>query len=275
MNLAKKYEILISYLKSLDSLAIALSGGIDSIFLLYATFQALGNKNVIAVTVKTLYLPERDLRDACEFCRNLNITHFILESEVPDNIRPNPVDRCYFCKRFEFSAIINKANEHNINYVAAGLNADDPSDYRPGISAMNELKVIFPLQVASLTKKEIRELAQEQQISLWNKPANACILSRIPYGDYITDETIQRIQEAEKILLKEGFRNPRVRTYGKSAYIEVEPDEIVKMSNEKFSSKIYDEIRKVGYDHITIDPRGYRTGSLNEGIVTPVKYNND
>jgi uncharacterized protein len=138
---------------------------------------------------------------------------------------------------------------------------------------MNELNVLYPLQAASLTKKEIRELAKQHDIALWNKPANACILSRIPYGDYITDETIHRIQEAEKILQSEGFKNPRVRTYGKFAIIEVEKDEIAKFTNEELSSIIYKKIKMLGYDHVTLDIRGYRSGSLNEGIVTQVKNN--
>jgi uncharacterized protein len=201
----------------------------------------------------------------------LDIKHLIIESLVPAHIRPNPIDRCYYCKKFEFSAIINKAKEHNIARVAAGLNADDPADYRPGISAMNELKVLFPLQAVNLSKKKIRELAKKYEIPFWNKPANACILSRIPYGDYITDETINRIQEAEKILQNEGFVNPRVRTYGKFASIEVEKNEIVKFTDEELSSRIYSALKKLGYDNVTLDIRGYRTGSLNEGIVEQTK----
>jgi pyridinium-3,5-biscarboxylic acid mononucleotide sulfurtransferase len=271
MNIIQKYEALLANIKSLDRIAVALSGGIDSTFLVYASKEALGKENVLAITINTSYLPERDLKDAKEFCRDLNIEHLIIDSQVPGHLRPNPVDRCYFCKRFEFSVVINKAKEYNINYVAAGLNSEDPSDYRPGISAMNELNVLYPLQTAALTKKEIRELAKQHNISSWNKPANACILSRIPYGDYITDETIHRIQEAEKILHNEGFKNPRVRTYGKFASIEVEKNEIVKFTDEELSSKVYDAIKNLGYDHVTLDIRGYRTGSLNEGIATLAK----
>lgn len=268
MNIAEKYKSLITYIQSFESLAVALSGGIDSTFLLYAANEALGHENVMAITIKTAYLPERDLNDANEFSRNLHINHVIIESSVPEHIRPNPVDRCYFCKRFEFSLIINKAKEYGINYAAAGLNADDPADYRPGIKAMNELNVLYPLQAVSLTKIEIRELAQKANIPLWDKPANACILSRIPYGDYITDETINRIQEAEKILQQEGFKNPRVRTHGKMASIEVEKNEMVKFTNEEISLKIYEGLKKLGYQNVTLDIRGYRTGSLNEGVVT-------
>jgi pyridinium-3,5-biscarboxylic acid mononucleotide sulfurtransferase len=270
MSTSEKYESLLSYIKSFDSMAIALSGGIDSAFLLHAASEALGNENVRAITIKTAYLPERDLNDAIEFCRNLKVNHDILEPQVPERLRPNPVDRCYYCKRFEFSLIIAKAKEYGINYVAAGLNADDPSDYRPGIKAMNELSVLYPLQFVSLTKNEIRELAQQANISLWNKPANACILSRIPYGDFITDETIDRIQKAEKILQQEGFVNPRVRTYGKIASIEVEKNEMVKFTNEETSLKIYDALKKLGYQNVTLDIRGYRTGSLNEGIIDQI-----
>jgi len=255
----------------LDHLAVAFSGGIDSTFLLHAANVALGHGNVMAITIKTPYLPERDLNDAIEFIRELDIHHVIIESAVPEKLRPNPVDRCYFCKKFEFSLIINKAREYGINHVAAGLNADDPSDYRPGISAMNELDVLYPLQAATLTKKEIRELAKQQNIRLWNKPANACILSRIPYGNYITDETIGRIQEAEKILQQAGFKNPRVRTYEKFASIEVEKDEMVKFTDEEISSKIYNALRDLGYQNVTLDIRGYRTGSLNEGVITQTK----
>jgi len=270
MNTTEKYESLISCIKSYDTIAIALSGGIDSTFLLHAANKALGHENVMAFTIQTVYLPERDLNDASEFCRNIKINHVIIESPVPEHLRPNPVDRCYFCKRFEFSLIISKAKEYGIDYVAAGLNADDPSDYRPGIKAMNELNVLFPLQTVSLSKNEIRELAQRENIPLWNKPANACILSRIPYGDFITDETINRIQEAEKILQNEGFINPRVRTHGKVASIEIEKDEMVKFTNE-ISLRIFDALKKLGYQNITLDSRGYRTGSLNEGIIGQLK----
>jgi pyridinium-3,5-biscarboxylic acid mononucleotide sulfurtransferase len=271
MNATEKYESLITYIKSFDSMSIALSGGIDSTFLLHVANEALGHENIMALTIQTAYLPERDLNDASEFCKNLNIRHIIIESPVPEYLRPNPVDRCYYCKRFEFSIIIAKAKEYGIDYVAAGLNAEDPSDYRPGIKAMNELNVLFPLQAVSLTKPEIRELAQRENIPLWNKPANACILSRIPYGDFITDETINRIQEAEKILQHEGFVNPRVRTHGKNASIEVEKDEMVKFTNEEISLRIFDALKKLGYQNITLDSRGYRTGSLNEGIIGQLK----
>ena len=271
MTTSEKYESLITYIKSYDAIAIALSGGIDSTFLLHAANEALSHEKVMAFTIQTAYLPDRDLNDANEFCKNLNVQHIIIESTVPEHIRPNPVDRCYFCKKFEFSLIITKAKEYGINYVATGLNADDPSDYRPGIKAMNELNVLFPLQAVSLTKPEIRELAQRENIPIWNKPANACILSRIPYGDFITDETIKRIQEAEKILQNEGFINPRVRTHGKVASIEVEKDEMVKFRNEEISLRIFDALKKLGYQNVSLDSRGYRTGSLNEGIIDPLK----
>jgi len=271
MNITEKYELLINYIKPYNSLAIALSGGIDSTFLLHAANETLGHENVMAFTIHTAYLPERDLDDATEFCKNLNIPHIIIESLVPDHLRPNPVDRCYFCKRFEFSLIITKAREYGIDHVAAGLNADDPSDYRPGIKAMNELKVLYPLQAVSLSKPEIRELAKRENIKLWDKPANACILSRIPYGDFITDETIKRIQEAEKVLQNEGFINPRVRTHGKVASIEVEKEEIVKFTNKETSLRIFDALKKIGYQNVTLDKRGYRTGSLNEGITDQLK----
>ncbi len=267
MNIDEKYQSLIKYIKSTEKLAVAFSGGIDSAFLLFAANEALGKNNVIAVTVKTLYFPERDLNDAIEFSKSLNINHQIIDHPVPEHIRSNPVNRCYFCKKFEFSVIINKAGIYNISKVAAGLNADDPADYRPGISAMNELDVLFPLQEVSLSKAEIRELARKFNLSVWNKPANACILSRIPYGDYITDETINRIQEAEKILHNEGFLNPRVRTFGKVASIEVEKNEIFKFNDEALSSRIFTDLKKLGYGDVTIDKKGYRTGSLNEGIV--------
>jgi pyridinium-3,5-biscarboxylic acid mononucleotide sulfurtransferase len=262
-----KYTRLIDYLRPLGSLAVAFSGGIDSGLLLQASHHALGHRNIVAVTIKTPYLPERDLRDAVEYCKTIDVKHLIIESETPSHLRPNPVDRCYYCKRFEFSIIIKNAWEYNISQVAAGLNADDPSDYRPGISAMNELNVLFPLQAVSLNKKEIRELAKKYEIPFWNKPANACILSRIPYGDYITDEIIDRIQKAEKILQIEGFVNPRVRTYGKSARIEVETNEIIKFTDNELSSRIFRSLKELGYVDIIIDQKGYRTGSLNEGIV--------
>jgi uncharacterized protein len=267
MNIDQKYQSLIKYIKSTERLAVAFSGGIDSAFLLHAANEALGNKNVIAVTIKTVYFPERDLNDAIAFSKSLDINHQIIDHHVPEHIRPNPVNRCYFCKKFEFSVVFNKAKNHNISKVAAGLNADDPADYRPGISAMNELGVLFPLQEVGLSKGEIRELARKFNLALWNKPANACILSRIPYGDYITDETINRIQEAEKILQNEGFINPRVRTYSKNASIEVERNEIEKFTDDALSSRIYKALNELGYENVTIDKRGYRTGSLNEGIV--------
>lgn len=267
MNLNEKYQSLIKYIKSTEQLAIAFSGGVDSAFLLYAANEALGNKNIIAVTIKTPYFPERDLNDATVFSKSLTINHLIIDHIVPEHIRPNPIDRCYFCKKFEFKVILNKLKEYKISKVAAGLNTDDPADYRPGISAMNELGVLFPLQEVNLGKEEIRELARKFNLSIWNKPANACLLSRIPYGDYITDETINRIQQAEKILQNEGFINPRVRTYGKIASIEVEKNEIDKFTDRETTSRIYKALKELGYDKITFDKRGYRTGSLNEGIV--------
>jgi pyridinium-3,5-biscarboxylic acid mononucleotide sulfurtransferase len=267
MNTHEKYTHLANHLKSLGKITIAFSGGIDSLFLLHTAVHVLGHENVAAITIKTPYISNRDLDDSLHFSQTLGVAHHIIPALVPEHIRSNPTDRCYYCKKFEFTLIINKSHSLDISNIAAGINADDANDYRPGTKAMKELNVLFPLQEALLSKNEIRQLAHEKNINYWNKPANACLLSRIPYGNFISDEKIEQIQQAEIILQGEGFANPRVRTHGDFALIEIEKNEFVKFIDDEFSYKIYSAFIKLGYAHVTLDIRGYHSGSMNEGLI--------
>lgn len=262
-NLEQKYRYLQEYLRSLDSAAIAFSGGVDSTFLLKTAHDILED-NILAVTASSCSFPERELREAQDFCRQNGIAHIVCKSEELDieGFRQNPENRCYLCKHELFEKIWAIAREHGLAAVAEGSNTDDSGDYRPGLIAVKELGVKSPLREAGLCKTEIRELSKHLGLSTWNKQSFACLSSRFAYGETISEEKLKMVDQAEQLLLDLGFHQVRVRIHGRIARIEIMPEEFEKLLSVR--QKICETLQKLGFSYVTLDLTGYRTGSMNE-----------
>ncbi|NSW89591.1 MAG: ATP-dependent sacrificial sulfur transferase LarE [Firmicutes bacterium] len=267
-ELNNKLNKLISILREKAALAIAFSGGVDSTFLLKVAQDTLKD-NVIAVTAKWPIHSEREFKEAVDFVKQLNVRHIILKSDSIDDIEgfsQNPENRCYLCKREIFKKIKEVAKKNGFIHVADGSNIDDLKDYRPGIVALKELGIISPLRDAGLTKSDIRELSRETGLPTWNKPAFACLASRIPYGHEITKEKLEIIDKSEQFLIDSGFKQVRVRHHGDIARIEVSAEERSNFFNPGFMDEVHYKLKQYGFKYITLDLMGYRTGSLNDGV---------
>lgn len=266
-ELLNKYNKLKEYIKEKEAVAVAFSGGVDSTFLLYAALETLGEK-ALAITAVIHSVPESELKESQEFCEQLGIRQICLrhnELEIP-GFAENPVNRCYICKKALFSQIIKTANENGITAILEGSNLDDNGDYRPGLMAISELKVLSPLREVGFTKKEIRELSGYFNLSTWNKPSAACLSSRIPYGDVITEEKLKRIEKSEQYLHELGFIGCRVRLHSDVARIELPPAMMEKMFDSDIRNLVYEKLVDYGFKYVALDLKGYRTGSLNETI---------
>nr|MCR4818165.1 ATP-dependent sacrificial sulfur transferase LarE [Fretibacterium sp.] len=259
---------------------VAFSGGVDSTFLLKAAQDALGDKAlagkgpaVLAVTVSSCFVPESELDEAREFCRQNGIEQVECRFDVlaVEGVSQNPPDRCYFCKRALFVRIGELARERGLAAVVEGSNTDDEGDYRPGLRAVAELGVKSPLQAVGLSKKEIRQLSRELGLPTWDKPSFACLASRFVYGEPLTEEGLSRVEKAEQILQCLGFRQMRVRVHGKMARIEVLPEDFSKIMEPAVRQKIHQELRALGFTYVTLDLGGYRTGSMNETLAASGK----
>jgi uncharacterized protein len=261
-----KFDNLINYLKKLEKVAIAFSGGVDSSFLLAASKIALG-KDVVAITIDSPALPRYELKDASTIAGILDIMHIIITEEgIEESIRFNPVNRCYFCKKTEFGAVIKSASKMGIQHVLDGSNVDDLKDYRPGMQATREVKVLSPLLENGITKEEIRAFSRILELPTCDKPAYACLYSRIPYGQEIKTEDLAKIEKSEKFFIEKGFRTIRVRCHNDLARIEVNPSNIDKLFIEPLKSEIVAALKSYGFDFVTVDLVGYRLGSFNESI---------
>ena len=259
-----KFEKLKELIASYESAAVAFSAGVDSTFLLYAAREALGDK-LVAVTASSCFFPESEAEEAEMICEKLNVRHIILKEDVLSvkGVKENPKDRCYQCKRELFSRIKRTAEENGLKEVIEGSNTDDTGDYRPGLKALSELGIKSPLRETGLGKAEIREISKKLGLKTWDKPSYACLASRIPYGEEITEEKLLRIDRAEQYLRELGFRQLRVRLYGRMARIELEPSDIQRALDLTLREKITGRFRELGFSHTALDLEGYRTGSLN------------
>ena len=265
--LLDKYDRLKDYLASFGSVAVAFSSGVDSTFLLYAAKEALGDR-AIAVTASSCSFPERELKEAKEYCQKMGIRHFVIKSEELEieGFSHNPKNRCYLCKHELFEKIGALAKEQGINEIAEGSNLDDNGDYRPGLQAVAELGVKSPLRHIGFTKQEIRELSQYLNIPTWNKQSFACLSSRFPYGDLINEKKLKMVDRAEQLLLDMGFHQLRVRIHGDVARIELLPEEFPKFMEEKTRLSVYKKFKEYGFSYVTLDVLGYRMGSMNETL---------
>ena len=263
-ELLEKYEGLKEYIKELGSLAVGFSGGVDSALLLFAAHEVLGDR-AIAVTAVDKSVPERELAEAKAFCKEYDIRQVIVSVDpMKDEVyRKNSPDRCYFCKHRIFTKIIKIAGEYGIEHVAEGSNMDDLGDYRPGLKAVEELSVKSPLRQAGLYKSDIREISKAIGLPTWSKPAYACLASRFVYGEEITEEKLHMIDLAEQFLIENGFGTERVRMHGNIARIEVPPEDIARLASDPLRNTVYEKFKEIGFLFVTLDMRGYRTGSMN------------
>lgn len=260
-----KLEDLRRYLKSLGSVAIAFSSGVDSTFLLKVAHEVLGDK-VIAITAQSHSFPRRERDEAKEFCEKEGIRQMMCHCDELqiEGFAQNPPNRCYICKKALFQQICDLAKENGMAYVAEGSNMDDMGDYRPGLIAVAELGIKSPLREVKLTKAEIREYSKQMGLYTWDKPSFACISSRFAYGEMITKEKLKMIEKAEELLLSYGFKQMRVRIHGSLARIEVLAEEFPKLMEEQARQEIYKKLKEYGFSYVTMDLLGYRMGSMNE-----------
>lgn len=260
-----KYNDLKEYIKSLKSVAVAFSGGVDSTFLLKAAHDVLGDK-CVAITARSCTFPERELNEAKAFCEREGIKHIVIESEELgiEGFAQNPKNRCYLCKTELFTKMRGAANALGIENIAEGSNVDDNGDYRPGLAAVAEQNIKSPLRHARLNKNEIRELSKELGLKTWDKQSFACLSSRFVYGETITEEKLGMVDKAEQLLLDLGFTQVRVRIHDKLARIEIKPEEFPKMLEA--SKQVYDYLKSLGFTYVSLDLGGYRTGSMNETL---------
>ena len=258
-----KYLHLVEYLKSFDSMAVAFSGGVDSTLLTYAAKEALGD-NMKAYTISTAYIPGWELNEAITFAKDHHIRHEIVDMPVNNELKQNPANRCYLCKHHLFSELKRLAGAGGFKYMAEGSNTDDDADYRPGRKALKELDVLSPLKECNLNKANIREISKELGLPTFDKPAYACLLTRIPYNTEIKRSDLEKIEQAELFLFGKGIKACRVRIHGALARIEVNKSDMNNVLS--VHHEIVNYFKEIGFEHVTMDLQGYRMGSFNETI---------
>lgn len=263
----EKYKKLLAALRNTNGLAVAFSGGVDSSFLLYAAREALGDR-CAALTLRSVFVPPRELTEAEAFCQKLGVRQEFLDADVlrVPGVAENPPERCYLCKKSLFTLLCQRAGALGFSALAEGSNTDDIGDYRPGFCAVRELGVLSPLLEAGLSKAEIRELSRRFGLPTADKPAFACLASRFPYGDRLTAEGLRRVDRAEQLLLENGFHQFRVRSHGDLARIELLPEEMKLLTDEALRKTLDKELKKLGFLYVTLDLGGYRAGSLNAAL---------
>ena len=264
-ELHEKKRALEEYLRSLGSVAVAFSSGVDSTFLLKVAHDTLGDR-AVAVTARSCSFPSRELKEAETFCRDEGIEQILVDSEELniEGFRQNPKNRCYLCKKELFTKIGAIAAGRGIAWVAEGSNVDDEGDYRPGMQAVAELGIKSPLRQAGLTKAEIRTLSREMGLPTWDKPSFACLASRFVYGETISEEKLAMVERAEQRLLDMGFRQVRVRIHGDVARIEVMPEDLSRLVDH--AAQLDWDLRALGFAYVTMDLGGYKTGSMNRTL---------
>jgi pyridinium-3,5-biscarboxylic acid mononucleotide sulfurtransferase len=260
----EKQRSLLASLRALDSLLIALSGGADSGYLAWAAHSTLGER-ALSITALSSSFSQHDREQATDFVRSVGLQHEFIETHEFDNPAyvANSADRCYYCKDELFDRMESLARERGFSAIAYGINADDTHDFRPGHRAAHEHRILAPLLDAKLSKAEIRMLSQRAGLSTWDRPASACLSSRIPYGIAVTPELLAKIERAEAALRELGFHQFRVRAHGELARIELAPDELSRGLQPEMAERIARGVKDAGFSFVTMDLEGYRQGSLN------------
>jgi uncharacterized protein len=258
----KKYINLINHIKTLDSGAVAFSGGVDSTFLLRAAKDALGD-TLLAVTVDAPYMPRWEIKEARNIASSLGIKQRVIHVPFLEDLKYNPSNRCYICKKHLMSLIKKEASKNGFHTVMDGTNADDVNDFRPGFKALKELQIKSPLMEKNFIKEDIRRISKELGLPTWNRGSGACLLSRIPHDTEISNNELERIEKSERFIMSLGFREVRVRSHQDIARIEVAHDERSKFFNENIMSFIATTLKEFGYRYVTLELEGYKRGSLN------------
>ncbi len=266
-GLPQKRERLFDRLRALDSLLVAFSGGADSAYLAWAAHRALGER-ALAVTALSPSFSAHDRAQAEALARHADLRHeFIATREFENPLYvANNADRCYHCKAELFAELEKLAATRGFAALAYGANADDVHDFRPGHRAAAEHQVLAPLLEAGLTKAEIRELSRQEGLPTWDRPASACLSSRVPYGTQVTAENLSQVERGEAILRELGFRQFRVRYHGELARIEVAPEELPRALDAQMAQTLAERFKPLGFAYVTLDLEGYRPGSLNAAL---------
>jgi len=265
--LVSKRNKLYALLADFPGLIVAYSGGVDSAYLAYAASQVLGDRS-LCITANSPSYPERHRTLALRIAADFGLQHEVIttnETSRPD-YRANPANRCYFCKHELYTHLAAIRRERGFPVIVDGSNADDRGDYRPGRQAAREFGVRSPLDEVGLTKDEIRELSREAGLPTWDEPASACLSSRIPYFSEVTEDKLRMIERAENVLRDLGFRVCRVRHHDTVARLEIGREEMARALEPEVADAIDRELRAIGYQHVTLDLRGYRLGSLNDAL---------
>jgi pyridinium-3,5-biscarboxylic acid mononucleotide sulfurtransferase len=272
MRAEEKEQLLLSRLSEIPSILVALSGGADSAYLAWAAHHSLGQR-ALSLTALSPSFPEYDREQVRQFVNSLKLLHEFIETHELENpsYRANGVDRCYYCKDELFSVLDGIARDRGFAAVAYGVNADDTLDFRPGHRAATQHRVLAPLLDASLHKAEIRALSRRAALPTWDRPASACLASRLPYGTQVTPDRLALVERGEAALRELGFRQFRVRLHDQLARVEVAQDEMPRALSTEVAAAIAARLKAAGFAFVALDLEGYRQGSLNEGLKRNLK----
>ena len=267
-SLNKKHLRLIEILNSMEKVMVAFSGGVDSTLLLKIARMTLGEESVLAVTALSPLYPEREGAWAKKTAQEMGAQHILMESRELEieGFSQNPPNRCYYCKKELFEELRNLARKEAVPFIVEGSTLDDEKDYRPGREAVRELGIRSPLIEAGLEKTEVRELSKMLSLPTWDKPSLACLASRFPYGNEITIKNLTMVDKAEEFLFGLGFKQVRVRHYQNLARIEVFREEMGRLLEAPVNEQVVKYLKGLGYQYVTLDLQGFRSGSMNEGL---------